>query len=410
MKKFQLSLSCYVMPSLLLALLVGVHPSAFSADKLTVRAGQNGYLGELYPSSRTANLNTHARYVSTSSYPLTQPDVNYPMLPHRDTYLKFATISSNIIGSNFPTYNGAPGIRLINENDNSRIIILLLNGTVTASYKNSSYLTVTKNAVLKESRQISGQLKSSGHLSWGLEYSSTNINNYFQAGGTPTGFIRADITSFSAYSSSQSGGPTTVAKGRYKLSTGERLVFGQGTIYSYMGWSSSETSLLNDNTLSIEALDSCTVAPLTATNIIFGTQFSGYKQNQLLETRPATMAINCVTTGKLLMVLSANQPLHGQTSAGTTSGTNLAGMALDAVSGNSNNSTERPYIVTTKVPPPSDICRNGNASALVYYDRIKLGDITTTNLQQNLYFNLCHNGTVRPGGYRGSVDVSFYLE
>ncbi|HFF1654188.1 TPA: hypothetical protein ACGBIO_001880 [Providencia rettgeri] len=137
---------------------------------------------------------------------------------------------------------------------------------------------------------------------------------------------------------------------------------------------------------------------------------AGNRTNQLLETRPASMSIDCVTTGKLLMVLSANQQLHGQSNAGTGSSTNLAGMALDSVTGNSSNSTERPYIVTSKVPPSSDICRRGNSDALVYYDRIKPEDIATTNLRQNLYFNLCQNGNVQAGGYRGSIDVSFYLE
>lgn len=393
------------------ALLLG---SAFTAsaagDKLTVRAGQTGYLGELYPSNRSAYLNTHARYLYSGTYPLTDPNVNYPMLPSRDTYLKFATISNNWISSNFPLYEGAPGIRLINENDSSRIIILLLNGTVSTSYKNSSYQSVVKTATLKQSRQVAGNLKSSGTLAWGLEYSSTPINNYFQYSGTPTGYVRADITSFSAFASSQAGGPTAVVKGRYKLSTGEELVFGQGSIYSYVGFGRSDTKLLADSTLSIEALDSCTVTPITNTNIIFNTQLAGYKQNELLETRPASMSINCVTTGKLLMVLTANQQLHGQSSTGTTSGTNLAGMALDLVSGSSSDTTERPYIVTSQTVPSADICRNGNADALRYYDRIKLGDITTTNLTKNLYFNLCRNGNVKAGSYRGSIDVSFFLE
>ncbi|WP_272539486.1 hypothetical protein [Providencia sp. PROV197] len=64
---------------------------------------------------------------------------------------------------------------------------------------------------------------------------------------------------------------------------------------------------------------------------------AGNRTNQLLETRPASMSIDCVTTGKLLMVLSANQQLHGQSNAGTGSSTNLAGMALDSVTGNSSN-------------------------------------------------------------------------
>ncbi|ENR5393747.1 TPA: hypothetical protein KEY68_003613 [Providencia rettgeri] len=412
MKKYHSSIFFrYLCSSLSCALLLGGAFTASAAgDKLTVRAGQTGYLGELYPANRSAYLNTHARYLSPFTYPLSDPNVNYPMLPKYDTYLKFSTMRNNTILSNFPKYEGAPGIRLINENDSSRIIVLLLNGTVSTSYKNSSYESVIKTATLKQSRQIAGNLKSSGDLAWGLEYSSTPINNYFQALGTPTGYIRADITSFSAFASSQSGGPTAVVKGRYRLSTDEQLIFGQGSIYSYMGFAHADTQLLADSTLSIEALDSCTVTPITSTNIIFSTQLAGYKQNTLLETRPASMSINCVTTGKLLMVLSANQQLYGQNSTGTTAGTNLAGMALDLVSGSSSETTERPYIVASQTVPSSDICRNGNPDGIRYYERVKLGDITTTNLKKNLYFNLCHNGSVRAGSYRGSIDVSFFLE
>lgn len=393
------------------ALLFGALSPALAADKLTVRAGQTGYLGELYPSARSAYLDYHPKYHFEAEGPLTNPNVNYPTLPDRDIYLNFYTVKNNWILSNFPKYNGAPGIRLINENDPNKIIILLLNGTVSASFYRWNYTRDNRSATISKSRTISGNLYQTDSLGWYIETNTSPIPNYFIADSrNRTGYIRADITSFSAYASTESGGEGTITKGRYKLSTNEELRFGRASMYSYMGSYSSKTKLLDDNTLSIEALDSCVVTPMTATNIVFNNQLAGNKTNQLLETRPATMSINCVTTGKLLMVLSANQQLHGQTAEGTTSGTNLAGMALDSMSGNSSDSTQRPYIVTSKVPPKSDICRRGHSDALVYYDRIKIGDITTTNLRQNLYFNLCQNGNVKAGGYRGSIDVSFYLE
>ncbi|EJD6042530.1 hypothetical protein M0J40_RS22775 [Providencia rettgeri] len=82
------------------------------------------------------------------------------------------------------------------------------------------------------------------------------------------------------------------------------------------------------------------MAPLSSTDIKFGNQLAGRKQNQLLETKLASMHINCVTAGKLLMVVSANQQLHRETSSGNNSGTNLAGMALDSLSGNTADSTK----------------------------------------------------------------------
>ncbi len=400
-----------VASSLLFTLLFAAQFPALAADKLTVRAGQSGYLGELYPSAKSAFLSYHPSWHYSSTSPLQDPNVNYPMLPRNAVYLQFSTLSGGYINSNFPKYEGAPGIRLINENDPNKTIVLLLNGTVSASFYNANYSYVTKRAVIKRSRTISGNLYQTDSLGWKLENNTSTIEKYFIPDSrNRTGNITADISSFSAYASSESGAPTTITKGRYRLSTDEQLRFGRSNLYSIYGWASADTQLLNDNTLSIEALDSCIVKPMTATNIVFNNQLAGYKVNQLLETRPATLSLDCVTTGKLLMVLSANQQLHGQNSTGTTSSTNLAGMALDSLSGNSANSTERPYIVTTKVPPASDICRNGHSDALVYYDRIKLEDITTTNLRQNLYFNLCQNGNVKAGAYRGSIDVSFYLE
>lgn len=414
MKKIKSYFPCSVnaTSSLLLAFLFGIQSPAYAVDKLTVRAGQTGYLGELYPSAQSAYLDYHTDWHYASTGPLTDPNVNYPMLPGRSIYLQFYNTRNNTIYSNFPKYNGAPGIRLINENDPSKIIILLINGTVGASFVRYNGRTDIRTATIRQSKTISGNLYQNDSLGWYIETNTAPINNYFYPDARYIkGYIRTDITSFSAYASTEAGGESTVTKGRYKLSTDEELRFGRTAMYSYYGAYTAKTKLLNDNTLSIEALDSCVVKPMTATNIIFSTQLAGNKTNQLLETRPASMSINCVTTGKLLMVLSANQQLHGQTSEGTISGTNLAGMALDSVNGNSSNSTERPYIVTSKVPPSSsDICRKGNADALVYYDRIKIGDITTTNLRQNLYFNLCQNGNVKAGAYRGSIDVSFYLE
>ncbi|MCG9537393.1 hypothetical protein [Providencia huaxiensis] len=110
------------------------------------------------------------------------------------------------------------------------------------------------------------------------------------------------------------------------------------------------------------------------------------------------------------MVVSANQQLHGQTSTGNSSGTNLAGMALDSLSGNTADSTERPYIVTSRTASSSDICRSGNSDAIPYYDRVKLGTMSNSSTKETLYFNLCHNGNIKAGRYQGSIDVSFFLE
>ncbi|MEX6314478.1 hypothetical protein AB6G19_12795 [Providencia manganoxydans] len=46
--------SSSVASSLLFTLLFATQFPALAADKLTVRAGQSGYLGELYPSAKSA--------------------------------------------------------------------------------------------------------------------------------------------------------------------------------------------------------------------------------------------------------------------------------------------------------------------------------------------------------------------
>lgn len=412
MNKFNFNFNFFARAArkLIIISLLGVSLSALGAgDKLTVRAGQSGYLGELYPSTTRASVSYHPYwYGGTESI---TPGIDYPTLPRRAAYLQLSTVANHTIMHNFPLYNGAYGVRLVNENDKNRIIVLLINGTLNATYYRASGGFTSRFAVLKESVVTSGNLYEVGALRWAVEPNTAPIYNYFREGFGNNGSVSINVTSFSAYASSENGGPTTVVKGRYKLSENEVLEFGCAALYTWRGGcATSNSALLSDKTLSIEALDSCTVTPMTATNIVFGTQLAGRRTNQLLETRPASMAINCITTGKLLMVLSANQPLHGQGTAGTGAGTNFAGMALNALAGNTSDSTERPYIVTSRVAPTADICRNGNVNAIPYYDRIKLGDIATTNIQQNLYFNLCQNGDVKAGGYRGSIDVSFYLE
>ncbi|QKJ51234.1 hypothetical protein G9396_11605 [Providencia rettgeri] len=137
-----------------------------------------------------------------------------------------------------------------------------------------------------------------------------------------------------------------MVKGKYKLLPSESIAFGyKDDLYgNNSGWSFLFPYFLDNDSLSVEALDSCTVAPLSSTDIKFGNQLAGRKQNQLLETKLASIHVNCVTAGKLLMVVSANQQLHGQTGSGNNSGTNLAGMALDSLSGNTADSTEE-YIL-----------------------------------------------------------------
>ncbi|EJD6082582.1 MULTISPECIES: hypothetical protein [Providencia] len=387
-------------------ILLGMSLSAFGAtDKLTVRAGQTGYLGELYPSVKIFNNDRHPQ---KTMYP-SDPNVNYPMLPKTNDYIKFLTTN----GGAFAEYNSAYGIKLVNENDNSRIIVLLFNGTVTTRYKEYNGNNVTKTAVLQKSKQISGNLVPSGILTWALENNSINRPNYFYPNAKRNdGLNQVSISSLSAYASSVSGGNASVVKGKYKLLPGESIAFGyKDDLYgNNSGWSFLFPYFLDNDSLSVEALDSCTVAPLSSTDIKFGNQLAGRKQNQLLETKLASIHVNCVTAGKLLMVVSANQQLHGQTGSGNNSGTNLAGMALDSLSGNTADSTERPYIVTSRAASTPDICRNGNGDAIPYYDRIKLGNMSNSSTKETLYFNLCHNGNIKAGSYRGSIDVSFFLE
>lgn len=407
MKIEQPNLMCYqgVARRLTAILLFGISLSAGAADKLTVRAGQTGYLGEIYPSVRVFDNNSHP----IESTAPTDPNVNYPMLPKVNDYIKFMTTN----GGSFAEYNSGYGIRLVNENDSSRIIVLLFNGTVTARFKGYYGSDVTKSAVLKESKQVSGNLVPTGILTWALESGGVDRPNYFYPNAKRNdGLTQVSISSLSAYASSVSGGNATVVKGRYSLLPGESIAFGhKSELYrSNSGWFFLYPFFLDNESLSVEALDSCTVAPVTTTNIIFSNQMAGRKQNQLLETRPASINVNCITAGKLLMVVSANQQLHGQSSAGNTSDTNLAGMALDSLSGNTADSTERPYIVTSRTISSSDICRNGNNDAIPYYDRVKLGTMSNSSAKETLYFNLCHNGNIKAGRYQGSIDVSFFLE
>lgn len=390
---------------LLATILLGISLSAGAVDRLTVRAGQTGYLGEIYPTTKlfTSYLHPSSRDVSSD------PRVVFPALPVKNDYIAFVMTNSG----SFAEYDSVYGVKLVNENDSSRTIVLLFNGSVSVRFKGNAGNNVTKTAVLQKSKQISGNLVQTRPLTWALEGGNTSRPNYFYpAANASDGLNQVNITSLSAYSSSIAGGDAPVVKGRYKLPQGTAVGFGviMNLYRPGSGWVFLYPYILDNESLSVEALESCTVQPITTTNIIFSNQHAGLKQNQLLETKPASMNVNCVTAGRLLMVVSANQPLHGQTGTGNTSDTNLAGMALDSLSGNTSNSTERPYIVTSKVAPTPDICRNGNSNAIEYYERIKLGNMSANNTKETVYFNLCHNGNVKAGSYRGSIDVAFFLE
>lgn len=392
--------------SLLVLICSFLAPKAI-ADKLTVRAGQTGYLGELYPMVFQIYKEYHPSGLDNGGLG------KYPELPPNATYMQFANIGTGSINSTFPKYQGAPGLILVNENDRNNAIILLLNGTVSAKFVNSMLNRIVKTAKIEKSRTVSGDLYQTEYLGWKLENNSKAIKDYFYGDSDYvrrySPYISANISSFSAYASTPNGGESVITKGRYVIPNHGSLQFGYQNLYSFAGWGAADSKLLTDNTLSVEALDSCSVTPLTSTNIRFPDQLAGGMSTRLLDTQSATMSINCINTGKLLMVLSANQRLYKYIGS---SDVNPAGTILEPISGNSTSLYDKPFIVTSMKPPSANICRMGDPDALKYYDRIPLGNVknTNTSFTQTLYFNLCQGSSVTAGGYKGSIDVSFYLE
>ncbi|EKT60858.1 hypothetical protein OO7_02136 [Providencia sneebia DSM 19967] len=298
----------------------------------------------------------------------------------------------------------AYGITLVNENDSNNKIVLLINGTFSGTYyklKNQHSVLTTSSVTLKNSKVVS---KTSdiylvpqnnvdiGPFSFGLK-PRAGADGFFDSQELD---YTGTITSFSAYA------PSKLKKGRFFAK--DRLIMIH-RVNPYSGVSSDlykNTFIEEYQDLGVFVIDTCQVSSITNTNIDFGTQLAGtYQKPTSLANALAQLNVSCVNRGSNYFIsIKPNNMLDPG---------NHMGMTLAPVSGNAE---DLPYIATSigTDAKGDKVCEPNSSKALDYTESKQLVSTTGKNFVQGLNFALCVNGKIAPGGYRGSLDVSFLVE
>ncbi|MEQ4673477.1 hypothetical protein ABN063_02820 [Providencia vermicola] len=368
-------------------------------DNLRVSVGATGYLGEVSPPVRVVNFEEYARTRGISP--------NFPFI-ELITWKKGG--SPNWEYTYYPP-EGAYGVTLVNEFDKNNRIILLINGRFSTRYLrykvtgdvNSGYVWESASFTLKNSKMTSSDrmyhvpIGSSllNPLNFGLEPKS-GVNGYIvdSVYAEPMKFTGI-ITSYSAYA------PQPLKKGRYfaddRLIMAHRDSPGDGFAIEQ-----SNATFINEyQDLGVFAVDACKVAPITNTQINFGSQLAGtYPSPKNLSNALAQINVSCPNTGKYFMSVKPNNAL--------VSG-NQTGMVLDSLDGHFG---DLPYIATSvgATTKGNEVCMTDSSQAINYTESKQIYSTVGQNFIQGLNFALCVNGEIAPGGYRGSLDVNFLIE
>lgn len=368
-------------------------------DNLRVSVGATGYLGEVSPPVKVVNFEEHSRTRRISpNFPFIElitwkkgggPDWEYTYYPPE----------------------GAYGVTLVNEFDKNNRIILLINGRFSTRYLrykvpgdvNSGHVWESASFTLKNSKMTSSDrmyhvpIRSSltNPFNFGLEPQS-GVDGYIvdSVYAEPMKFTGI-ITSYSAYA------PQPLKKGRYFAD--DRLImahrFGPGDGFAV---EQSNATFINEyQDLGVFVVDACKVAPITNTQINFGSQLAGtYPSPKNLSNALAQINVSCPNTGKYFMSVKPNNAL--------VSG-NQTGMVLESLDGHSG---DLPYIATSveTTAQGNEVCTTNSSRAINYTESKQIYSTVGQNFIQGLNFALCVNGEIAPGGYRGSLDVNFLIE
>ncbi|EMT6577079.1 MULTISPECIES: hypothetical protein [Providencia] len=368
-------------------------------DNLRVSVGATGYLGEVSPPVRVVNFEERAG--------TRRINPNFPFI-ELITWKKGGR--PNWEYTYYPP-EGAYGVTLVNEFDKNNRIILLINGTFSTRYLrykvindvNSGHVWESASFTLKNSKMTSSDrmyhvpIGSSlpNPLNFGLE-PQNGANGYIVDSiyVEPMKFTGI-ITSYSAYA------PQPLKKGRYFAD--DRLIMahrdGPGDGFSV---NQSNATFINEyQDLGVFAVDSCKVAPITNTQINFGSQLAGtYPSPKNLANALAQINVSCPNTGKYFMSVKPNNAL--------VSGSQT-GMVLDSLDGHSG---DLPYIATSvgATTKGNEVCTTDSSQAINYTESKQIYSTAGKNFIQGLNFALCVNGKIDPGKYRGSLDVNFLIE
>ncbi|MEX6320245.1 hypothetical protein [Providencia huaxiensis] len=152
----------------------------------------------------------------------------------------------------------------------------------------------------------------------------------------------------------------------------------------------------------ITALKACRVTPITQTDITFPTQLSqNFPTPKKLASNLASIQVSCNEAGKEgFLTLSPGEI--------SSVGNCTTGMVL--TSSTANAVTDLPYIATSLSSQSDTVCNANSSDAISYLNSHSLSTLPSQNFIKSLYFNLCALGNVKPGSYKGHVNVSILIE
>ncbi|MEX6066986.1 hypothetical protein [Providencia hangzhouensis] len=151
----------------------------------------------------------------------------------------------------------------------------------------------------------------------------------------------------------------------------------------------------------ITALKACRVTPITQTDITFPTQLSqNFPTPKKLASNLASIQVSCNEAGKegFLTLSPGNALVENSTT----------GMVL--TSSTANAVADLPYIATSLSSQSDTVCNANSSDAISYLNSHSLSTLPSQNFIKSLYFNLCALGNVKPGSYKGHVNVSILIE
>ncbi|EMJ7519163.1 hypothetical protein NQ837_000987 [Providencia rettgeri] len=359
------------------------------AIELKVPVGATGYLGEVVPpvASTTTYLNTRADHTADRG--------NYTLARYQG-YTIFS----------FPYYDeiGATGIPFVNTDDpNGAMIVLTINGALNAQFKRYDGSMQHVSATLNRSKttSLNGLYIYNGpyrdaDISWGINPRSGS-KNFFESTGI-NGSQNASVFTVSSYSAYAVGGK--LKPGTYKLRSTINSVALRATSSGVTSESRPVLFSRGDN-VTITALKACRVTPITQTDITFPTQLSqNFPTPKKLASNLASIQVSCNEAGKegFLTLSPGNALVENSTT----------GMVL--TSSTANAVTDLPYIATSLSSQSDTVCNANSSDAISYLNSHSLSTLPSQNFIKSLYFNLCALGNVKPGSYKGHVNVSILIE
>lgn len=361
------------------------------AIELKVPVGATGYLGEVVPPVA----------VVTASFPAyTDLDAN------KDHYGINTRESNTVLSLEYFDEIGTNGIPFTNMDDpKGAMIVLTINGALNAQFTrydgSIQHVSATYNrskATSLNGLYIFNNAYAKGDTNLGINPKSGQ-KNFFKATGMqePSNPKNPAIFTVSSYSAYAVGGK--LKPGTYQLFPFYNSI--RLSASSYGGSRSNPPLFTQTDGVTITALKACRVTPITQTDITFPTQLSqNFPTPKKLASNLASIQVNCNEAGKegFLTLSPGNALVENSTT----------GMVL--TSSTANAVADLPYIATSLSSQSDTVCNANSSDAISYLNSHSLSTLPSQNFIKSLYFNLCALGNVKPGSYKGHVNVSILIE